>query len=718
MPAPRVVVLEATALIALMTRAGHTAQPLRDMRNIDHRTGSPLVSRLVMTDQVFYEVTGIMPSAQTMMLQEFAQARKMGKQALGEAIENYVRASPRSGNPSKNRSDMRQEVRDLLRFIAENPDSLVTTVTGHQCDGKSVADHHLLSVNPPAAAIKHYRLSFGDAQPFIAAEKLNAMPLHLRQLYLWGIFDRPGGEPYSKAFIDLQEKGVTGNTLKTRWVTVGDFLHLLKMHHRPIPPELQAGFSAKDQLTPRFFQAYPELLPAIPAPLRTPGGPSHYSITDALAPSKLTVRQWMCLDVLPQDSASISILSQQFGFDYPLNHYSPNKGEEHLSQHERLLQRGFYEYVPTIDELETAARKLEGPKCDLLQKILRRYPLDIAADHRARLQQECHMPALTDMPAHGQERRVPYIGVPYEKAFSEALISGIIRWEEFMKIAKESGALEKVTDSWYATRARDLRVEFLGSPEHSRIFLPNDGKFGGRTGETSLAIATCSVAEILSHCRETLLKESDRQKFYRVFDAMLFHTAERDAPALRDAAERVLGSDRLARIEKDFSNRHYRKWVYPSGTVGNDSAQPAFSSCFAAMTSERRLLRKDMGELSCLEAAQTLSGMLPESRVFIANHDLGLRQHAKQSYLAPHVICHHSDVLKLLNTDGTPTRDSAPVNLIKTGMLMQEIARVNNMEMPLFTAEERRKWLDPSHSPNFSGNAAWHGQTQLSTAAR
>jgi hypothetical protein len=680
----RVVVLESTALISLLSHSRHSAKPLRALLEKKGEAGRPWLDRLVIPDQVFYEVTGIMPGAQAEMLAAFQQARSQGGNALMETIERYVRSSPRSGNASARRPELQQEVREMLRFVADYPDCLMPTTTGLRCDAKSLADHTMLSSSPDLLSLESYRPSFADVRGSVAGPVLENVPLHLRQLYLWGLFDRPGEDAFPRDYLKLAEKHETANTVKRRFVTIGAFLDLMALKGQAAPPGWQASFLPSAPLTPAFLRAYPQLLPPVPERLRAEGRAAHYTPEEALALSKPNLAQWQAMGLLPHGEAAERLFARAFGFDYP-----PCGGEVHLGEDERWRQRGLLEYIPTVGDLNRLSAHLPlSPQKDALEALLSHLPTRAASAHRERFRTECQPPRLMQM-GRGEEPKVPFIGVPYEKAFSEALISGMISWKEFMEIAVRSHALEK-TDGreTFATRRRDIRIEGITNSAASRLSIAPGG-FQCRTGAAMLPDASGSVQGLLQQCRKSLT-DGERQKLYRVFDALLFHAASTDAASLRDAAEGVLGADRLARLEKDFSNRHYRKWVYPSAQ-GQSGGQPAFTSLFAALTSERRVLRKDMGELACAEAAARIAKENPTVHLWIANHDQGLQQTAGQVRLAPHVTRQHRDVQCMLQAeDLTVQRLPEAIQLVPTGVLMDVVSRLTGepYDLPL---PERRK---------------------------
>ncbi|MBY0354145.1 MAG: hypothetical protein K2Q12_00260 [Rickettsiales bacterium] len=667
----RILVLETTALISMLIHHQHSTQCLRALLANGADGATPFATQLVITDQVFYEVTGIMPGVQAHMLQELAAAKKLSKHQLDETIERYVRASPRAGNASSGKNELRMEVREMLRFISDYPQAWMPTVTGQCCDEKTLAEHHALSAHPDKDAMQHYRLCYNDLQSLMGELPVNAMGLHLSQLYLWGIFDRPGGEAFPKDYVDFTEKQVTHTTRDKRFVSIGTFLKFYQKV-KELPANFTLAEPLNNALTPAFFIRHPELMPPIPELLRK-NGATHYSIHQALGPSKLNVAQWMHLGLLPQDSEAIEKMATLWGFNA-----QPMDGDTHLPLFTRFQARGFYEYVPTLKNLADVAATLDVVP-PALQKILDNAPGFIAQSRRMPLKAECAVPAGIMRHMTDREARVPFVGVPYEKAFAEAFISGVISWPEFMEIALQSQALIRNARNEITTRSSDITITGdIKNPEHCMLKLANHS-FNSRTGVTDNPVSpqqSISIQALLMKCRDGLMGDSS-QKFYRLFDALLFHAASTDALTLRDAAEQVLGIDRLARLEKDFSNRHYRKWVYV-GKDGAQGGQPAFTSTFAAMTSDRRHLRKDMGELSCVEAAIGLSRTYPEAVIKIANHDNGLGKKGTPLKVAPHVRRHQRDVLNAL--EGLqPAIDvtSIPANLslMNTGQLLFETSR-------------------------------------------
>ena len=709
-PGQRILVLESTALIALFGKFNHSLQPIIDlMQEPVGASRGALFQRVVIPDQVFYEVTGIMPGVQKEMLRELSMAKQQGDAPLKYVIERYVRASPRVGNPTGQRDDLRKEVRELLRFVALYPDNLVTTHTGTRCHEKTVAEHALFS-NTASEAMLDARLSHGDLRATLGTLGTlddASMPLHINQLYLWGMFDKKGeqSENYPRGFRELAEKRENFGTVKRRFFSTNDLFDLLE-HHGTVNSEqkksLRQHYPKNREATLSLLREHPEFLPKISDGLRNTSGPEHYDADQAMAPSKLNLLQWMTLGLLPQDEASVSVMENQFGFAYPAG------PQEVAMLDARRRERGFYEYVPTLGDLTTLLPSLPpSPEAEKLAIIVQQAPKKVRTYRRSRLTEECRLPqeALTK-----GERKVPYIGIPYEKAFSEALISGAMQWPEFLAIAEKSHALDK-DGTHYTTRSRDLLIDSNEKrPEASRVFVRQKGFMtrsgfselpymerkgeqpGGNTGSKSEEYYTAlSIEELLAHCREAL-GSVEKQRFYRVFDAILFPTARIDAAKLRDAAEDVLGAEKLARIEKDFSNRHFRKWI---GTSKEEAAsQPAFTSSFASMTSDRRLLRKDMGELACAEAAARLAKETPQATIWIANHDRGLQKAASGIQVAEHVLRQQATVLKSAEQRDTVSSEGLlpmRVQLLTTGQLLVEVARQQHYPLT-FTPSERDKW--------------------------
>jgi hypothetical protein len=664
----RILLFETSALLGVLTQFTdpftNTPDALERILQPLRPGAQPPIDAIKIPDHVIYELTGILPICFDTMLQKFAEAKASDdEKELTDLIEMYTLASPR-GEVRDPEGRQKSHIRVLLRFIANHPDSIIHTEVSKQFCQRLKADFSVLSSSKPEVAAQ-YRPTFADAFQYLGDEfKAQNLRVHAGQLFMMGLIsehafnERLGEEEkplgHKKRFYKTLE--LLNKLVEPEKRTGGNGTNKAKEDHF-LPRELYAYIKSeepkrdtktteeqnKGYLTFGLFMRYPQLLrmalKRYYAPTQSGVAQDYTSdaelVKSAFGPSQLMLEHYLYGGMIPNDNESLLTIAT--AMDYDINGFT--KDSDNAALRSYLDRQGFYEIRPTLADLNKALDALreihrEAPLLDRFITLLTAAEKSL----QKRFNDACKNPQEAGIAKHS-ELRIHHIGLPYEKVFGDALVNGSLSWAEFQKLVMATDGLHQSFGSgnsiYLGTQSGDILLRQSSTPDAARILVNQDGFFG-RTGKTPMrdyisnAAKTIllhdgekhymevSAGELLARCRASLTDRRYATKLYRVFETMLYRPVTLDAAVVRNKAVEILGEDRLVQLEKDFANRHARKSL---------EVQPAYRSMFAALHTNARIARKNLGEVATAEAATALLNEYPLSHIWLANHDSDLYPH-------------------------------------------------------------------------------------------
>lgn len=647
---------DASALIALMKNFtdiyNNTNQTLEKLVTANSRRSAPLLDKILIPDHTLYEVTGITTMAMPTMLQRFKDAQA-DPEKLEEWVDLYVASSPRNDARLPDYHIRKAQIRGVLRFVARHPDWIISTNVSERYSSELKVDYAVLAGVGSPEVLQRYRPALGDVVDILGDTfSLNNLRVHYGQLWMMGMVRE---SDYS-ARMQKEEKA-KGNQ---RFITVSEWARLLEKQGKISPEEkekikhiAQQSDARSDQgsqyLTIGMLRALPEVLERYSFSDNTHMSTEAKrwrrdidsgagSVINALRPSKLLLEQLFYGGVIPLEA--MSDVSSCLG-------YTIEEGAKakRVSAKQQLHRQGFFERTVSCADLQKIHDYLVEKKYDsedLSQLAQLTGGLEhIAQQYKNRLNQVCQ----------NRDSSSLYLsGTPYEKMLAQELINGTIDFEEFTAILGKTNHGLVTFQGKFATQEGDIVVERNAQGRTStqaRIWINQEG-FAGRDGHTDISayhydtaetmlkelvrgaghkdyLEFC-VGELIDICRRNRRFDSDN-KIYRVFESLLYPSVLRDASRVREAALEVLGEDRLVQLEKDFSNRHIRR-------IQLDL--PPCADVFAAQHVNRRIARKNLGEIATAEVACKLAEENgQDATIWIANHDMDLMPkqspHAKKT---------------------------------------------------------------------------------------
>ena len=563
------------------------------------------------------------------MQSQFAEARKSAdpEAALKKVIESYVRSSPRLQHipiPT-----IARQLRELFHYVARHPDAIVETRAGKAyCD--SIKANHLLlgrSIAPEdKRLLEQYTPSRRDAMDLLGDQfHGDDLRVHIGELFKMGCMDE-------KEYDRRMGREETPGSLKRRFITIGDFVPMGVKRgfiSESDASRMLAGGNRNDPLTIGHFKEFHQIMP------QKNSLEGYYNIDDAAVVDHMSMSHYLFGGIIPQEE--LVPIAQWLGYKVSDDTVSESNKKKIANE---LHQQGFYEHLLTIGDIRQLTDHYQNDsRFDLLRKML---DIDtLAQKHSERLTEHCkNRLGFTEK---SDELSLSQVGVPYEKGLAEAVVTRTISFAEFFRIAVASGAITNPSGATFKTRNhQDIILEYnRDNPEQSIIKIKQAG-FHARTGYTRIPYAgrkgvdvvstngepekywQFTVGELIASAQAAYTDYKEKSKYYRVFDAMLYHAAQESGAVLHDVALKELGLDRLVQIEKDFSHRHYLRWHDQEG-------QPSFTSALATIHVRRHLARKHLGEIATLETCQKLlegnGGHTPQNAVIhIANHDHSIKQ--------------------------------------------------------------------------------------------
>lgn len=710
----RILVMETSALLAALTASSdsftRSAQGLERLLHPSSATGQPLVDLVVIPDHVFYELTGLLPPCHAELLRRLAEAKAADEtehHAIAEAkrhlspvqaallkprnhlesvIDFYTLISPR-GEVNDAKRQQKNHLRVLLRFLAAHPESLQPTEVGRQYAGRLIADYSMLSArgNALKESLDQYRPTFADAFHYLENDfSLQELRVHAGQLMMMGLITE-------REFADRMGEDEKELGTKKRFYKTGDFINHLAATSKEassaasadagMPEEKSVPLITADEraalrsrekidepngrykdLTAGFFVDHPEILRRAHArvgtvpkpPLEPDAGAQEKAVQAAraaLAPSPLLMEHYLSSGILPRDTASRLAIAHALGLS--THGLSSQSTDDRVR--EVLDPQGFEETSPTLPQLEAireALRPLHGDLrlLDMLLENIRTNgnPASVAFARACRIGT-----APQPKPSESAART----GLPYEKVYSDALSSGFIRWADFWQLAKPG--LQPYGEYW-GTEHADILVRPGLAANNATVYIAQDG-IAGRQGITRFDTLDCKsvtltpvnshrlyyaipIKELLARTHASLADSQQRSQLYRVFEGLLLPRVKDNAATLRRDALEVLGDTQTVHIEKDFANRWTRRCR---------GKQLPFEDPFTALHTNSRIQRKNLGEVSTLEAAEQALHAHPDAQVWLAGHDSDLYPsplHDRAPQLEEAVVRQHAG---MLNGQGT-----------------------------------------------------------------
>lgn len=668
---PRILLFETSALLATLSlftdHATYDPEALERLLEPPAPGTEPLLDHVYIPDHVIYELTGILPICFPAMLERFAQT-KHDSQALAALIDLYALASPR-GEVNDPEDNQKSHVRMLLRFVASHTPKHFTaadymekghpviarTETGRAYCERLKVDYAVLGGGKPA--MEEYRPIFADALDYLGeAFKIDELRIHAGQLLMMGMISET-------VFNERIGRIESAESKQQRFYKLTEFLDKLEKiengkstHHKNgsvissrqgfIPSDLVAYIKDKEAagsydehngyLKPRLFREYPQLLrlaserhySANPSSIKPESLDDAQLFKAAFGPSHLLMEHYLHSGILPNTTTILFIAAEVLGLDVS----GLRRDDDYATIKGALYGQGFYEISPTMAQLKRIQEGCRKLHVDI--PVLNTFITALPSAERGatrRFANACKHPNDQGL-AQQTELRMPHIGLPYEKVFGDALINGAVSWSEFQQLVRATNGLPIRYESYSGSPSGDILLKPSADAKQARILIAQDG-FVGRTGKTEPKVYISRATNIISignrqrayydvsadalieRCRLGLGDRSVSSKLYRSFETMLYRSAAQDAPGLRDQAVKLLGEDRMVQLEKNFANRHARRSL---------QVQPPYRSVFAALHTNSRILRKNLGEVATFEAANNLMVQHPGAHIWIANHDSDL----------------------------------------------------------------------------------------------
>lgn len=739
---PRILVFETSALLSTLRlfTDPHTHDPeaLERLMESPAPGAAPLVDKVMIPDHVLYELTGILPICFAEMHARFAKA-KNDPEALKQEIDLYALASPR-GEVNDPAGEQKSHVRMLLHFVARHPDCLIATETARAYCQRLKADYAVLGASNEDVA-GQYRPTFSDAFHYLgAAFRYDELRVHAGQLLMMGLISEAG-------YNDRISRVETSLSKQQRFYLTAEFLDKISEKDQEkggkqtksgyIPPELakyitrtEAATTAqepnrdihKDYLTLGLLRRYPQVLRihAEKFQTATPSGIIATKLDDeelfhaAVGPSHLLMEHYLHSGIIPKTPPSLLAVAGVFGFD--ISDLRPDDDYDHIK--DVLYRQGFYEISPTLEQLRRMcdATHAHGIDAPLLDAFIAAIPEALKSTQQ-RFREACRHPNEQGL-AHQSGLRMPYIGLPYEKVFADALVNGALSWVQFQQLVQENGGLPRRYDGYCGSPGGDVLLKPSVNPDQAHILIAQEGFVSrqGRTepdtyisratrtvslGEKQRSYYDLSVQDMIERCRRSRNTPVPDGKLYRSFEAMLYRPVTHDAPNLRQAAVRLLGEDHVLQYEKDYANRHARRSL---------QVQPPYRSLFSALHTNSRSLRKNLGEVATSEAASTVAQSNPEALVWVVNHDSDLFCDTTQALqLEDTVMRQHAGLHEKVRRLNDTLRQEERLYMVNTEQFLDSLHLLMNRPphkpygvvsaKPLILEHRSSSWASLVHDP-------------------
>ncbi len=692
----------------------------------------PPFAQVMLADQAVYELTGILPSV---LEQKFLPAMRQApdEKSKSEIVESYVRLTARTGSVESgyNQGILSDQIRAILSYVGHHPGSIVFTRTGARYSEKIQAEHAMLGpMENQQDAVRQYRPNFADVMQVLGHDfQYDNLRVHAGQMFLMGYVDE-------KEYRRRMEKDESAWLPKNRFYTTGDFLKTMEKQNMLSGEKLERArhaLTGKGEALITLGQIEDNgLLPPVPPSLRhgrSQERASHYTLEEAIGQGKMLMEHYLYSGILPSDEESVRRMAHELGY---VTEPSSQAQARIRGTHGILKAQGFYERALTIEELDRLGG-LFNERSPLLERLLNDESLSaICHRHQKEFRQNCQPYVTAEQAPSGHAA-----GVPYEKVFSEALISGILDFSQFLALCRNSNALSAsgaASDPQeYHTPDYGIIVSVPGGrAEEATLYIRQKG-FSGRSGMQAIAYQgkqgpePCEhhhelywripAAKLLEQCRNSIYSGKQDNRYHKIVEAMLYPALQLEhgnAPEVRNNALAV-GMDPLLLLEaeKDFSNRHYRKWHVTlhekePGTEGQPTEfpSPLFKSLMASLHIDRRIMKMDGGELATMEAALEAAKQNPQARIWICSQDRQLRMNpeTKQPELGALLLRHHAEVFDSHSTMQREIGDAMThllagkpqMQMIAVGPVAKRWAEANNIayrqqgvavEPSLFTQE-------------------------------
>lgn len=714
MSAPkRIVVMESSALLTTLqnfTDAHNPSLAVLDRLLQPGEDGAPLVDEIRIPDHVFYELTGILPISFPRMRTRLATAATQGKTKLDEIVEMYAQTSPR-GDKNDPEGKIKNHVRALLHFVARHPEALVSTETSKRFCERLKADYGVLCAAGEDQRA-HYRPSFADAFHYLGDDfKASDLRVHIGQLMMMGLMtekeynDRMGEEEKEggrkKRFLlmgemldRLSSKRATANDDSIEPESIeakGHERRFITQHAREAISEAEDVLhkqakkgraehgDKKNYLTLGFFERYPAILEASEDDYRRKernpvkrskiehSRPNAGRLREAVGPSPLLIEHYCYGGILPKSNPALLAIAQALAIDIA-------GLDMHMPKHDlrrALHERGFFEISPTLSQLKTIEADLNAQNIDheMLQHFIGK------VSHHPRALREQFVQAC-------KAERDDKTAVPYEKVFTHALINGSLAWAEFFALLKQSHAVfEEAGAHQYTNPQHDFYINAEGTQVRlassgvmlrghthpgSHMEAPIDSHTVAGKNHSYYQVAPEALVQRGWH-ELTQPSRYPKQVAY-VFESMLAPAVQRDAAHLREQAQQLLGEDRLVQMEKDYANRHARKHLQSS---------PPYRNIFAALHTNSRIARKNLGEIAVLEAAEQANREAPGANVWIINHDSDLfPNQARRPQLEASLIRQHAGLVPGLASRNQAAATNPQLHFVNTRQFMETLSRM------------------------------------------
>ena len=512
------------------------------------------------------------------------------------------------------------------------------------------------------AHLAHYTLSFEDMHDMLGVDfKIDNLRIHWGHMYFMGLVDE---DTYKSALRSdggsklANEQGYDSNR---RFVTYGNFDGKVTRTSRNLQAVTQhvQRESSRSGLKPdelrRKNLLFGELKHALGDKAFTmpdgENGPRYITLEEALGPAKINLDNLIFSGVLPgksikikhksemndaaqSDVASLCVMAEALGYACLSVHGDAK--DPYGALRNSLKRQGFFERSVTIEDLLHIEKAFSAHKvhCPHLETILKKLPDTLA------------MKPKKIIPTSAAEH--PANHAPLERIFTDAAISGEMRSSEFLTLAIKLNPTALKVDQHPQLRlekpgmvihfkvqgianpnsvqareladaiiANSVMIEFNGNPISTRYGAPRPAPHGFGKEE--------KLSDMLRDARHERSSGNSNYQGTKVLEGLLVDGFVKNAAAQLTKAPVIFtelygkeaGEATLFQMIKDFETRHERRF----NRLGESEQLSPAPSAFASNHRNRRIFRRNLGEVSVNEVAQQALETHPDAHVWVIGND-------------------------------------------------------------------------------------------------
>ncbi len=615
------------------------------------------------------------PDKRDHLLQEQARHYQLQIDILVDASVRLDRRRPLADGKSTV-ADRRHELTDLFTFFAYHPEVIVPTRVGKAfCENAHVESSVLLGVNQNHPSrmgetydhrikqleqdivhgkssdeineLGHYTVSFKDvlSVPEVGFG-LDDLRIHWGQMYFMGLIDEDHYSNYMRHTGGAEAANDQGYDTNKRFVTYASILN--KTRETGLKTQISEAIlqrvpnedKKEREKILRHSLTFGELQRFVPT----------MDVTASVGAAKLTFEQAIFGGLLPgssvklksadpesQDIELLRIMATALGYQVPqVDHFLP---DIHVHLRNSLKYQGFFERPVNIEDLVRI-------QCAFHKKDAEHKPLSLFLGKLPTV--------LNEKPKELVRGFLPISTAPFERLFADALVSGWLNIPQFIGLLAalnptqlHTGRSPHITletpdvilhmdlKERAAVTARDtVQLAELIKPDSVRIEFR-------REGSRSHDIWSDSLGKLVESCRSSRRQGNLYPEGIRNLLEGLIRDSIRTHPArqLQRAStifSRYFGEERgealFFQLMKDFESRQERNFK------SNDAYRPeqAPARCVIAANHRNRLIaRRNLGEVSVVEVAQTLLDQSEQAKVWVIANDQDLVSYRQYRRLDP-----------------------------------------------------------------------------------